>query len=681
MLPGVTVEASSPVLIEKVRSAVADGAGQYRIVNLRAGTYTVTFTLPGFGSVKREGIELTGAFVATVNGEMRVGTLEETVTVTGETPIVDVQSVRLQTVMNNDMISALPTSRAYNSLMTLMPNAVAAGGAASDAQTVPGMVVFGGAGGRGNEGRLQLDGLSVGSAFNGAGVSAYIPDIGNAAEISMVSSGGLGEAEVGGPTMNIVPKEGGNTIAGSFYAAATSEGMVGSNYSQSLMDRGLTTPGELQQLWDLNLGIGGPIVRDRLWYFAGVRDEGSHRSVPGMFANANAGDPNKWTYVADTSRPAVHAASYFNLSLRLTVQATPRNKFNVFWDEQAPCEGGATPEVASDVSTCRSSGDGEYFAGGTAAPTPRASATLAPETAAYRQFGQRVRQVKWTSPVTNRVLLESSGGAYWSRYGGIPMPGSSTTDLIRVVEQCAGAGCLANGNIPGLTYRSGNWSSNINMSVNWAAAATYVLGAQSLKFGYQGAFLYQQNNALTNSQYLQYRYEQRRAGSDDHDDRQLFVRRARPRRLLLRAGSVDARPDDAAGGAAVRPRVELFPGGAGRPRPVLPESGRLPAHRGRHGLSRPHATRRHRVRCLRQRENGHQGECGPVSRSRPERRPLHRLETGRTPGDHDDQGLDGYGQGLRGRLRLVESRAAGSAEQERRFLRPECQPGIWHAEL
>ena len=155
------------------------------------------------------------------------------------------------------------------------------------------------------------------------------------------------------------------------------------------------------------------------------------------------------------------------------LQATPRNKFNVFWDEQAPCEGGAAPDVSEDVSACRRSGDGEYFAGGTAAPTPRASATLAPETAAYRAFGQRVRQVKWTSPVTNRLLLESNGGAYWSRYGGMPMPGSKTTDLIRVVEQCA-TGCLANGNIPGLTYRSGNWSSNINMSVNWAAAATYV---------------------------------------------------------------------------------------------------------------------------------------------------------------------------------------------------------------
>ncbi|HVH29089.1 MAG TPA: TonB-dependent receptor [Vicinamibacterales bacterium] len=504
VLPGVTVEASSPILIEKVRTAVADATGQYRIVNLRAGTYTVTFTLTGFSTVRREGIELTGAFVATVNADMSVGTLEETVTVTGESPIVDVQSVRLQTTMSNDTISALPSSRAYNSLMGLMPNAVAAGGAASDAQTVPGMVVFGGAGGRGNEGRLQLDGLSVGSAFNGAGVSAYIPDVGNAQEITMVASGGLGEAEVGGPTMNIVPKEGGNTIAGQFYTALVSEGMVGSNYSQELKDRGLTTPGELEQLWDFNLGIGGPIMRDRLWFFAGVRDEGSHRSVPGMFANANAGDPTKWTYVADTSRPAVNAASYRNLSLRLTVQATPRNKFNVFWDEQAPCEGGATPDVSPDVSACRRSGDGEYFAGGTAAPTPRASATLAPETAAYRAFGQRVRQVKWTSPVTSQLLLEGSGGAYWSRYGGMPMPGSKTTDLIRVVEQCA-TGCLANGNIPGLTYRSGNWSSNINMSVNWAAAATYVLGAQSMKFGYQGALLYQQSNNLTNSEYLQYR--------------------------------------------------------------------------------------------------------------------------------------------------------------------------------
>ena len=361
VLPGVTVEASSPVLIEKARTATTDGSGQYRIVNLRAGTFTVTFTLPGFGTVKREGIELTGNFVATVNADMKIGSLEETVTVTGETPTVDVQSMRTQTVISNDAISALPASRSYNSLMQLMPNTVTAAGSASDVQTTPGMVVFGGSGGRSNEGRLQLDGLSVGSAFNGAGVSSYLPDVGNAQEISMVASGGLGEAEVGGPTMNIVPKEGGNRTSGQFYAASTTPGMVGNNYSQALKDRGLTTPGTLQKIWDFNLGMGGPLVKDRLWYFGGIRDEGSHQGVPGMFANANAGDANKWTYVADTSRPAIYAASFRMLSLRFTVQATRRNKFNVFWDEQMPCEGGAVPGAGNDISACRRSGDGEYL--------------------------------------------------------------------------------------------------------------------------------------------------------------------------------------------------------------------------------------------------------------------------------------------------------------------------------
>src|SRR5689334_837295 len=87
VLPGVTVEASSPALIEKVRSATTDGTGQYRIVDLRPGTYTLTFTLPGFSLVRREGLELTGSFTATVNADLRVGAIEETVTVTGESPI------------------------------------------------------------------------------------------------------------------------------------------------------------------------------------------------------------------------------------------------------------------------------------------------------------------------------------------------------------------------------------------------------------------------------------------------------------------------------------------------------------------------------------------------------------------------------------------------------------------
>jgi hypothetical protein len=502
VLPGVTVEASSPALIEKVRSATTDGNGQYRIVDLRAGQYTVTYSLAGFSSVKREGVALEGSFTATINIDLRVGELTETITVTGESPIVDVQSIRRQMVLDNDIISAIPSSRSYNNLIQLIPNSVNQAGAPTDVQVVPGMVVFGGFGGRSNEGRVNIDGISVGSAFNGAGVSSYIADVANAREIAMITSGGLGESEGGGPSLNVLPKEGGNAVRGTFFGSGSTSGMIGSNYTQELKDRGLTTPGEYRKVWDFNLGIGGPIAKDRMWFYANLREEGSERTVPGMFANMNAGDPTKWTYVADPSRPAVVAASYRIAALRLTTQATPRNKFVIFWDQQRPCEGGAAPGYSGNA--CRMSGDGEIFAGSTAAPTPSASATAAPETAAYRDYGNHVSQAKWTSPVNNRLLLEAGFGMYFSRYGGGQIPGLETESLIRVVEQCAPS-CANNGNIPGLNYRSVNWFSNINWNNSWNAAASLVTGSHNIKFGYQGGLLIDQRKNFGNDQYLQYR--------------------------------------------------------------------------------------------------------------------------------------------------------------------------------
>ena len=386
--------------------------------------------------------------------------------------------------------------------MTLMPNTVVATGAASDIQVVPGMVVFGGAGGRSNEGRLQLDGISVGSAFNGGGVSAYIADVGNAQEVALTTSGGLGEAEVGGPSLNVVPKTGGNTVKGSVFLSGVTKGMIGSNYSDDLKARGLTTPGSNTKIWDFNGAIGGPIKKDRLWFFYTLRDEGSHRTVPGMFANLNAGDPTKWTYAPDTTKPAAVAASFRTTSLRLTSQATPRNQFRLFWDEQMPCEGAAWPGATS--SACRKSGDNEIIAGGTAAPTPSASATFAPETAAYRDYGTRFRQVSWQSPMTSKVLLEAGVGNYASRYLGKPMPGTPALDFIQVTEQCA-AGCAANDNRPGLLYRAGTLGTSWQSSNNWRASLSYVAGKQSMKFGYQGGYLMDDRFPYTNSQFMTFR--------------------------------------------------------------------------------------------------------------------------------------------------------------------------------
>ncbi len=503
VLPGVTVEAASPALIEKTRSAVTDGTGTYRIVDLRPGTYSVTFTLTGFSTVKRDGVELAGSFTATINADMKVGALEETITVTGETPIVDTQSVRRQVTVSNDVISNMPAARSYAGVMMLIPATTTQAGANLDVQVTPGMLVFGGAGGRTNEARIQVDGLNTGAAFNGAGVSSYVVDIGNAQEISMTTSGGLGEAEVGGPSFSIVPKTGGNSFKGSVYESNVTKGMVGDNYTAALQAAGLSTPGKLYKLWDTNVGIGGPIAKDRLWFFAQFRNEGSYRTVPGMFANLNMGNPNAWTYVADTSRPAVTAGSWMNGSLRLTVQPTTRNKINLFWDQQIPCQGAG---YLGTNQGCRQSGSDNIICGAPGASNPPCTATAAPEIGTYLAgFGQRVQQATWSSPYTNKLLLEAGFGTYWSQWGGIPHPGSNFTQLVGVTEQCAPS-CAGNGNIPNLVYRSGTYRWNLQGTVSWRASASYVTGAQSMKFGYQGGYLYDNQNTFTNDSFTSYRF-------------------------------------------------------------------------------------------------------------------------------------------------------------------------------
>ena len=196
VLPGVTVEASSPALIEKIRSAVTDDSGQYRIVDLRPGTYSVEFTLPGFTTVKREGIELTGSFAATINTDLKVGALSETITVTGETPVVDLSNTRRETVLSKDVIQSIPATRAYGSLLNVMPGVtVDNNGLAS----TPTMTFFSAHGGRTNEGRMSINGMNVAASFNGGGVSSLTYDTTNVEEVNMLVSGGLGEAETGGP--------------------------------------------------------------------------------------------------------------------------------------------------------------------------------------------------------------------------------------------------------------------------------------------------------------------------------------------------------------------------------------------------------------------------------------------------------------------------------------------------
>jgi hypothetical protein len=367
------------------------------------------------------------------------------------------------------------------------------------------MVVFGGAGGRNNEGRLTVDGLNTGASLNGAGVSGYNADLLNAAEVVTTNSGGLGEAEVGGPAINVVPKTGGNAFKGSGYAAYVGSGMVSSNYTDALKSAGLASPLQILKLWDADGGLGGPIKKDRVWFFANYRDEGSWQTIPGIFSNgnwanittpvSNAAAP--WTVNFDTSRPARNANSWQIASGRLTTQINARNKVNIFWDEQHPCNGATwTPNGEG----CRKPSGNEVFESVFGSPN-----TSSPEAGGYSHRFQRVQQATWSSPTTNRLLLEAGVGTYLSRWGTNRRPDSVTADVIRVTEGCSTSlGCAANGGIPGLNYRSeapfDDW---IGAHV-WRASASYVTGAHSMKFGYMGAWHEDQQKNFPNSSYTTY---------------------------------------------------------------------------------------------------------------------------------------------------------------------------------
>ena len=436
VLPGVTVEAASPALIEKVRSAITDGTGRYRIEDVRPGTYSVTFTLPGFATVKSEGLIISGTAVTTVNGEMRVGGVQETITVTGETPIVDVTSTRREITLDNETIRSLPSTRSYSYLLTIVPGLQTNN---NNVNTGPVFAIFPIHGGRGVESRLTVDGLNISNPPGGNQPSNYVADIGNAQEVTMTTSGGLGENETAGLTVNIVPRQGGNNFSGMVFASGFSEGMQSSNYDPELASRGVLQPNPLYHVYNFNTAVGGPIVQDKLWFYMSARWQGQRQNTLNLFHNQNAGDPNAWAWAGDYSNPAFSDRTWENYTPRITWQASQKNRFSFVWDEQP---------------ICRKCTGTTSFSG---SPSP----TTSPEADGLGDFNpQRVQQAKWTSPMTNKLLLEAGLGTSAYQWAGRERDPNPTRDLIRVVNNgqvfvpATATTPAVTGN---MTYRSQNW--------------------------------------------------------------------------------------------------------------------------------------------------------------------------------------------------------------------------------
>jgi hypothetical protein len=478
VLPGVTVEAASPALIEKVRTAVTDGNGQYQIIDLRPGPYTLTFTLTGFSTVKRDGIELTAGITPAINAEMRVGSLEETITVSGEAPIVDVQNVARNQVMSSETLAAVPATRGYNALVFLVPSVT---GGSNQVDLSPMMRIFYSHGGRGNEGRVMVDGLSVGAALNGGGVSLYVPDTTNTQEMTMNLSGGLGEAETGGAVVNIIPRTGGNVYSGTAFTSLAGDWSQSNNIDDRLRGFGLQDPPELVKNWDSSISVGGPIRKDRAWFYGTFRTFGQHDTIAGMYANKNAGDPTKWAYQKDLNVKARNAVARTIVAVRGTIQATPRNKISLYFDNQQWCDGSS---MLRDGEGCRLAGE-DWVASGQAALAPEASSGSNGllSAAGYHDRFTRMGQATWTSPYTNRLLFEGGISSFINFWGNLEPPGA-IRNLIPVTEQLALDGMPA-----GLTYRGlGNTTANWQNANVWRASASYVTGGNAMKIGYQGGW-------------------------------------------------------------------------------------------------------------------------------------------------------------------------------------------------
>src|SRR3954454_25019691 len=256
ILPGVTVEAASDVLIEKTRSVITDGEGAYRIVDLRPGTYSVTFTLPGFQTFKRDALDLPANFTATINADLKVGALEESVTVSGASPVVDVSSNVKSQVLNREVLDAVPSARTIQSLGQLVVGVSLSspdvGGSRAMQQTY-----FAVHGGGASGTMVTVDGLITNGTMGDGSVQAYH----NEAMIQQSvyqTAGGSAETITGGLNMNLAPKDGGNRFSGGTKATKSPSSWQGDNLTDDLRSLGVTGVDKISNFWEFNVEQGGP---------------------------------------------------------------------------------------------------------------------------------------------------------------------------------------------------------------------------------------------------------------------------------------------------------------------------------------------------------------------------------------------------------------------------------------
>ena len=473
VLPGVTVEATSPVLIEKVRTVTSDGQGQFKVIDLRPGTYAVTFALTGFNTVKREGIVLTSDFTATVNADMRVGAMEETVTVTGESPLIDTQSVTQKKSLTHDAIDGLPTGRSFQNLSVLVPGV----------QTSLASQDVGGTGGdrfqtlsvhgsRADQMPLVMNGMPFNNMNNTGGGynTTLVVNTGTVQEMTVTTSGLAAEARSSGVLTNIIPKEGGNNYRGGFFGNFSNNHLQSNNLTQDLIDRNLKGVNRVKKLWDFNPTLGGPIIQDKLWFFGGFRYNGAQSYLAGMFTNLRPGAPQYCTTAAGCSYgDAFHPTTLVPNSQDLSNQAVAGDTWsrgetlNLTWQAAARDRVTFFSHFNQRLVDCQN-----------------CSALTSPEAGIY--FIHRpeyLLQSSWTRAQSNKLLLEGGFTFYNETWIFGPEP-------YNINGLGPDAVVSKNESSLGIVYGAGNvFTTAANHQYNMRFAANYVTGSHAFKVGMQ----------------------------------------------------------------------------------------------------------------------------------------------------------------------------------------------------
>jgi hypothetical protein len=428
ILPGVTVEASSAALIEKSRSAVTDGAGQYRIVDLPPGTYDVTFALSGFKTIRREGIVLQGTFAAQVNGELQVGALEESITVTGESPVVDVVNNRAQFVANREILDAIPTPVRNTPLRALL---------LPGTQVTPfvlGQYTMSVNGSASADTVIAIDGMRVNNLCGSGQYSGFYMNDAAVEEVTFTTGAESAEMATGGLRINSTPKDGGNTFSGSFFAYGAGDSLQADNRSDAVKAANIALP-SIAYTWQVNPSFGGPIVRNKAWFYLTYKYEDNKTYVAS-------------SRFADGSPAFRQSMGNYTAVGRLTWQASSRDKIRFYVDRQF---------------------NGEFYNGFNTLPstTPEASTDA---------FGRGwVTQLKWTQTTTNRLLLEAGLTSYNQPYEQNYRPEVGPRDLGRLEQTTNILSAAAGNTIPPYTSETKSYSA--------MASGSYITGSHAIKTG------------------------------------------------------------------------------------------------------------------------------------------------------------------------------------------------------